>query len=147
MAVCTSGLRWAPAQRPCLIAVSDDATERVLHVAFYPKRESAGGDDQPGRLLAPRRPPRCSTVDTRPRTDPKTRALRGLRSVEGHSIAEGFNLPDVPAHGALAITAIEIVGAESLVRGVVSHQEMRDLEDVVPTATTAFLCPRGRLRR
>ncbi len=30
----------APEVRPCLIAVSDDATKRVLHAAFYPSEST-----------------------------------------------------------------------------------------------------------
>ena len=41
-----SGSRWRRRRAPCLIAVSDDATKRVLHAALYPSESHAGGDDE-----------------------------------------------------------------------------------------------------
>ena len=45
-----------PEARPCLIAVSDDATKRVLHAALYPSESTPGGDDEPGGGAAHRGP-------------------------------------------------------------------------------------------
>ena len=46
MAACTRGWPSRPDHRSCLVAVPDDATNRVLHAALYPSESTAHRDDR-----------------------------------------------------------------------------------------------------
>ena len=72
MAACTRGSRGARRAPRCLIAVSDDATKRVLHAPLYPSETTVGDDDGAAR--------RCSATDgLRWRSTPTARTGRFTR--------------------------------------------------------------------
>src|SRR5207249_11507112 len=55
---------------------------------------------------------------------------RGRGGGEGHAKAESFELPETAALDALGVAAVEVVGAEFVVRRGGGQEVVADLEDV-----------------
>src|SRR6266542_3762215 len=67
----------------------------------------------------------------------ENRRLCGLLDTD--AIAERFQLPDRSPCGALAVTAVEVVGAEFVVRNAIPHDEIRDFENLMTDGDDGFL--------
>ena len=91
-----------PEERPCLIAVSDDATKRVLHAALYPSESTPGGHDGAARRASGRRACRWRCTRTA-RTGRFTRRRRRGRSTNtqltqvGRALAR-LGIEHIPAY-------------------------------------------------
>jgi hypothetical protein len=65
--------------------------------------------------------------------------LASCRFLDRHAIAKGLQLAHVPTHGAFGVAPVEVVGSQFLIRHVVPHHVVRDLEHLVRHGNDGFL--------